>query len=169
MSDLPTLKVLFICTHNRCRSVLCEALTNHWANGVLKAYSAGSAPAGEVYPLTLRALEKHGVNTADLKSQSWDDFSDMAPDVIITVCDSAAQEQCPVWFGEALQLHWPLLDPSKLEGPDEHILGAFETLMLEIQEKILTLLELHKQAQSKTDFAALVRECFETTALEPAD
>lgn len=169
MTNLPPLNVLFICTHNRCRSVLCEALTNHLAQGVLKAYSAGSTPAGEVYPLTLRALEKYGVQTAGLKSQSWDEFSQLDLDMIITVCDSAAQEVCPVWFGKAIQLHWPLLDPSKMIGPDHLIMDAFETLMLEIQEKILTLLELHKQADSKAAFEALVRENFQSSALEPTD
>lgn len=169
MNNVPPLKILFVCTHNRCRSILCEALTNHWAGDVLKAYSAGSEPAGEVFPLTLKALEKHGVKTAGLKSQSWDEFSDAAPDLIVTVCDSAAQEQCPVWFGHQLRLHWPLLDPSKLKGSEDQIMGAFETLMVEIQEKILTLLELRKQASDKSNFIALVRECFANRALEATD
>jgi len=111
------LKVLFICTHNRCRSILAEALTRHIASDVIDVRSAGSQPAGVVFPGSLRYLESQGISTACLSSQSWDEHESFQPDVVITVCDSAAGETCPAWFGQAARVHWGLEDPSKL--PDE--------------------------------------------------
>lgn len=111
------LKVLFICTHNRCRSILAEALTRHIASDVIDVRSAGSQPAGVVFPGSLTYLESQGISTANLSSQSWDEHESFQPDVVITVCDSAAGETCPAWFGQAARVHWGLQDPSKL--PDE--------------------------------------------------
>ena len=86
------MKVLYICTHNRCRSILSEAITNHVAGDVITAKSAGSQPAGEVHPLSLKYLNEAGIPTEGLQSQSWDEFEAFAPDLVITVCDSAAGE-----------------------------------------------------------------------------
>ena len=93
-------KILFVCTHNRCRSVLGEVIANTRHGDVFEAYSAGSAPAGEVHPLTLRYLKARDLPVEGLKSQSWDDFEDEGLDLVITVCDSAANEICPLWMGE---------------------------------------------------------------------
>ena len=93
------MKLLFICTHNRCRSILCEAIANQRAEGVLCAASAGSAPVEAVHPLTLRYLEERGYETAGLMSQSWHDLNAFEPDRVITVCDTAAGEACPLWIG----------------------------------------------------------------------
>ena len=119
------MKILYICTHNRCRSILSEAITNHFASDHIQAKSAGSQPAGEVHPLSLRYLNEAGISTEGLQSQSWDEFEDFKPDVVITVCDSAAGEACPVWFGQSIKMHWGLADPSKLEGTEEEIAAAF--------------------------------------------
>ena len=106
------MKLLFICTHNRCRSILAEAITNHVSDGRIVAVSAGSAPQGEVHPMSLKYLDEHGVSLEGLSSQSWDDYENFSPDAILTLCDSAAQESCPVWFDHSVQVHWGLSDPS---------------------------------------------------------
>lgn len=136
------LKVLYICTHNRCRSILAEAITNHIANGKINARSAGSQPAGEVHPLTIKHLDATGIPTAGLRSQSWDELVDFKPDVIITVCDSAAGEACPVWFGNTLKLHWGLSDPSKLDGTHEEKAQAFRNTIDTITERVYNMLAL---------------------------
>lgn len=134
------MKLLFICTHNRCRSILCEAITNHLAQGRISAYSAGSQPAGEVHPLSLRYLQARGIDTAGLQSQSWDAFEALQPDAVITVCDQAANEACPLWLGDNVKVHWGLPDPSKLEGPQVEIEAAFYRVMDTIDRRIRTLL-----------------------------
>ncbi|MEC9407047.1 MAG: arsenate reductase ArsC [Pseudomonadota bacterium] len=128
------MKLLYICTHNRCRSILSEAVTNHRAGERITARSAGSQPAGEVHPLSLRYLDEAGYPTAGLRSQSWDVFEDFAPDVVITLCDSAAGEACPVWFGQAIKLHWGLEDPSKLEG--DQVADAFRETINRIEARV---------------------------------
>jgi len=136
------MKFLFICTHNRCRSILSEAITNHLAQGKITAYSAGSQPVGEVHPLTIKYLQARGVTTEGLKSQSWDEFEAIEPDVVITVCDSAAKEQCPVWFGNCVKVHWGLPDPSKLDGSEDDIRNAFFSVMDTIENRIRKVLTL---------------------------
>lgn len=137
------MKVLFICTHNRCRSILSEAITNHLANGKVTAYSAGSQPAGQVHPLSLKYLTEKGISTEGLQSQSWDEFEAVEPDIVITVCDSAANEQCPLWFGDTVKVHWGLRDPSKLEGSEEEIRRAFFEVMQAIETRIQKLLTIN--------------------------
>ena len=107
-------KVLYICTHNRCRSILAEALTTEYSSDFLLARSAGSQPAGVVYQGTIDYLSNRGIATGNLASQSWDVHESFAPDIVITVCDSAAGEACPLWMGNTLKVHWGLKDPSKL-------------------------------------------------------
>lgn len=142
------MKILYICTHNRCRSILSEAITNHLAEGLIEAKSAGSQPAGQVHPLSLKYLTEAGIATDGLQSQSWDEFEDFAPDLVITVCDSAAGESCPVWFGKSLKLHWGLEDPSKLSGSDEQIAEAFRHCIDLIKARVLALKDLAGQDQS---------------------
>jgi len=146
------MKLLFICTHNRCRSILCEAITNHLAKGKITAYSAGSQPVGEVHPLSIKYLRSQGISTEGLQSQSWDDFEQVDPDVVITVCDSAANEVCPVWFGDCTRVHWGLPDPSINVGSEEEVQAAFYSLMDSIQNRIeqtLTL-DLNNKNELKT-------------------
>lgn len=136
------MKILYICTHNRCRSILSEAITNHLAAGRIIARSAGSQPAGKVHPLTLRFLSDAGINTQGLRSQSWDDFADFHPDLVITLCDSAAGETCPLWMGNSLKLHWGLSDPSKQQGSEADIAAAFEDVMAQIRARVTAMLDL---------------------------
>lgn len=148
------MKILYICTHNRCRSVLSEAITNHLSDGKIQAFSAGSQPVGEVHPLSLKYLAEKGVSIDGLSSQSWDEFEVQQPDIVVTVCDNAANEVCPVWFGDTVKVHWGLPDPSKLKGSDEEIKQAFLTVMDTIEQRVQTLLKL--------DFAGLSKQELQT-------
>lgn len=139
------MKILYICTHNRCRSILSEAITNAIAGNVIMAKSAGSQPVGEVHPLSLVYLAEAGIATEGLQSQSWHDFEDFAPDVVVTVCDSAAGESCPLWFGDTLKVHWGLSDPSKIEGSDEEKAQAFRACIAEITARVNQLVAIAKQ------------------------
>ena len=140
------MKILYICTHNRCRSILSEAVTNHRAGEHITAHSAGSQPAGAVHPLSLRYLDEAGYPIAGLRSQSWDEFEDFAPDVVITLCDSAAGEACPVWFGQAIKLHWGLSDPSKLEP--EQAADAFRQTIAQIEARVDALTRIARTDRS---------------------
>ena len=149
------MKILYICTHNRCRSILSEAVTQHLGQGLLEARSAGSQPAGAVHPLSLVYLAEAGIETAELQSQSWDDFADFAPDVVITVCDSAAAETCPLWFDKTLVLHWGLADPSKLTGTDEELAAAFRHTISLITNRVESLLTVARLAPQQWTAALL--------------
>jgi arsenate reductase len=124
---------------------LSEAITNHVAGDVITAKSAGSQPAGEVHPLSLKYLNEAGVLTEGLKSQSWDEFEAFAPDLVITVCDSAAGESCPVWFGKSVKVHWGLSDPSKLTGNEEDIARAFNDTIAQISARVTDLKTIAEQ------------------------
>lgn len=117
-------------------------LKGKMARGEITAYSAGSQPAGEVHPLSIKYLNERGISTEGLKSQSWDDFAANQPDVVITVCDSAAKEQCPVWFGNCVKVHWGLPDPSKLQGYEDEIKKAFFSVMDTIEKRVQRMLAL---------------------------
>lgn len=150
------MKILYVCTHNRCRSILSEAITNHLAKGKLQAFSAGSQPVGEVHPLSLKYLAEKGISIDGLKSQSWDEFEEIEPDIVVTVCDSAAAEVCPVYFGDTIKIHWSLPDPSKLQGSELQIRGAFYDVMSTIEKRVKKLLELDLDTLSKAERQALL-------------
>lgn len=141
------MKVLFLCTHNSCRSILSEALFNHLAPKGWEAYSAGSFPSGEVNPLTLAALTRAGVSTAGLRSKSSDEFETLEPDIVITVCDKAAGEACPLYLGRAVRAHWGLNDPSELARGTSalsagQVEAAFDECMSIIRKRINAMLAL---------------------------
>jgi len=145
------MKILYICTHNRCRSILSEAITSQLAAGVIEAKSAGSQPVGEVHPLSLKYLQQEGYKTDGLQSQSWDEFEDFEPDLVITVCDSAAGETCPLYFGKSTKVHWGLADPSKLQGTDQEKEQAFLACMTEIARRVNELKHIAEQGLSADD------------------
>lgn len=123
-----TCKVLFLCTGNSARSIIAECLLNHYGQGRLVGYSAGSDPRGEVHPLALELLLRRGHSTEGLRSKSWDEFeSENAPvmDFVFTVCDNAANEPCPVWPGRPVTAHWGLEDPAAVEGTEAQRREAF--------------------------------------------
>jgi arsenate reductase len=147
-----TTHVLILCTHNSARSVLAEGMLNHLAGKLgkdLRAHSAGSAPSGRVNPFALEALRGAGVDTGGLRSKSWDEFSRTgAPplSIVITVCDQAAAETCPVLVGgaggEPVKVHWGYPDPSNAEGGDEARRRTFELTRQAIGYRMLQLLAL---------------------------
>lgn len=137
------MKLLFICTHNRCRSILCESIANHLSEGRITVCSAGSEPAGEVHPLTIRFLQERGFPTEGLRSKSWDELESFDPTVVITVCDSAARETCPAWVGACPKVHWGLQDPSKLKGAEDEIRSAFYAVMDTIEFRVRKLLAMN--------------------------
>jgi len=150
------MKILYICTHNRCRSILSEAITNHFAQGKLQAFSAGSQPAGEVHPLSIQYLSEKGILTDGLTSQSWDDYALESVDVVITVCNSAAAETCPIWLGNTLKVHWGLVDPSQLEGSETDIRNAFYSVMETIEQRVQRLLALNIESLPITERQSLL-------------
>ncbi len=150
--------LLFVCTHNRCRSIIAEAVTRDMAGSFLTVASAGSSPVGEVHPLTLKYLEEAGVSTDGLSSQGWSDVGEPVPDVVITVCDRAAGEACPLWLGPAEKVHWGLVDPSAEEGGEHAQRAAFEQTIELLQQRIRTLLADPTALTSATTLAARMRE-----------
>jgi arsenate reductase len=137
--------VLFLCTGNSARSILAETYLNAAGNGKFQAFSAGSRPTGRVNPYALELLGANGLSTADLRSKSWDEFARPgAPrmDIIITVCDQAAGEACPVWPGEPISAHWGIEDPAAVEGSDEIKRAAFKTAFVTLQKRITLLVSL---------------------------
>jgi arsenate reductase len=121
-------EVLFLCTGNSARSILAESILNRLGHGHFRAYSAGSIPTGKVNPYALRLLDRLGYPTVGLRSKSWDEFAaDGAPefDFIITVCDNAAGEVCPIWPGKPMRTHWGIPDPASAEGNDAQVALAF--------------------------------------------
>ncbi len=119
------MNVLFLCTGNSCRSVLSEGTFNHFAPAGLRAISAGSQPAGQLHPRAVATLHRKGISTEGYYSKSWDDLP-VTPDIVVTVCGSAAGETCPAYLGPVLRTHWGLDDPSHVVGSDAEIEAAFE-------------------------------------------
>jgi arsenate reductase len=131
--------VLFLCTGNSARSIIAEALINHWGRGRFRGFSAGSHPKGEVNPLALDALKRHHLPTTGLRSKSWDEFAAPgAPPLhfVFTVCDRAAKEACPFWPGQPMTAHWGVEDPAVVEGNEEQKLRAFAKTFRELDARI---------------------------------
>jgi arsenate reductase len=160
--------VLILCTHNSARSVLAEGMLKHWANKLgrdVQAHSAGSAPSGRINPFALEALHNAGLDTAGTRSKSWDEFSAAgAPPlaIVITVCDSAAAETCPVFFGgaggEPVKVHWGYPDPSNAEGGEEGKRRAFELTRQAIGYRMLQLLALPIESMDRKALRAALED-----------
>jgi len=141
-----TTNILILCTHNSARSVLGEAMLNHWARKLgkdVRAFSAGSAPSGRLNPHAVDVLSAAGVDTVACRSKSWDEFTATdapAMRIVITVCDSAAAEQCPYWPGSPVKVHWGYPDPSNAAEADRR--HAFELTRQAIGYRMLQLLQL---------------------------
>ena len=150
-----TTNVLILCTHNSARSVLSEGMLNHLARKLgkdVRAFSAGSAPSGRINPYALDALSSAGVSTEGYRSKSWDEFTEPgAPEmrIVITVCDSAAAEQCPYWPGGPVKVHWGYPDPSNAPEADKK--RAFEITRQAIAYRMLQLLQLPLDTMSNGD------------------
>ena len=159
----PPLNVLFLCTHNSARSILAEALLNDMGNSRFRAYSAGSSPLEnqQPNPLGLKVLQGAGISTEGLRSKSWDEFA--APDapqmdLIITVCDNAAGEVCPIWPGHPATAHWGYADPSEGDGTDEQKLEAFRQTLHAIKRRLELLVSLPEEKLGKAVLQTTARQ-----------
>ena len=143
--DQHVYNVLFLCTGNSARSILAEALLNHWGAGRFRAFSAGSHPTGRVNPLALELLAHMKIPAAAALSKSWDEFS--APggvefDFVITVCDKAAGEVCPIWPGQPMTAHWGVDDPAAVAGSDVEKMLAFRDSFRALEHRIRIFVNL---------------------------
>ncbi|MCB1891240.1 MAG: arsenate reductase ArsC [Rhodocyclaceae bacterium] len=153
--------ILILCTGNSARSILAEALFNALGTGRVRAYSAGSRPAGKVNPHALELLEAQGLDTAGLRSKSWDEFA--APDapsldLVVTVCGNAASETCPVWPGNFLRAHWGIDDPAAATGSEADIRAAFMKAYALLAERILTFLSLSFETMERSELQQCLDE-----------
>jgi len=134
--------VLFLCTGNSARSIMAEAILNHLAPDRFRAFSAGSFPRGQVHPLALETIAAHGLPTGGYRSKSWNEFAaaDAPPmNVVITVCDQAAGEVCPVWPGDPVTVHWGIPDPAAVTGTIDDQRRAFRAAFVELKRLIESL------------------------------
>lgn len=155
-----TTNILILCTHNSARSVLSEGMLNHWARELgtdVRAFSAGSAPSGRINPMAIEVLQSAGIDTSGYRSKSWNEFTgDAAPTmrVVITVCDSAAQETCPYWPGSPVQVHWGYPDPSNLGTNEAEKRAAFEATRQAIDERMHRLAKVPFDTLNDTQLRA---------------
>jgi arsenate reductase len=160
------MNILFLCTGNSCRSVLSEATFNHLAPAGLKAISAGSQPAGQLHPRAVALLRRKGISTEGYYSKSWNDLP-LTPDVVVTVCGSAAGETCPAYLGPVLRTHWGVDDPGHVIGTEEEIEAAFEHTYRIIRARIEAFLAL-PLARLASDKAAFKLELDRIGAVDAA-
>jgi arsenate reductase (thioredoxin) len=164
-----TYNVLFLCTGNSARSILAEAILSKEAPGLFRAFSAGSYPKGEVHPAALDLLHELNLPTEELRSKSWDEFAaEGAPqiDLVITVCDNAAGETCPVWPGKPIIAHWGIEDPAAVEGESQRL--AFWNAYQQLQRRIQLLLALPLESIDEMTLANRLHQIGKTDDAEPA-
>lgn len=140
-----TMRVLVLCTGNSCRSVMGEALFNHFGKGEIEAFSAGSNPAGYVHPKSIETLQRHGIDPGKPSSKSWDEFEGQSFDLVVTVCDAAAAESCPIFLGAARKLHWSTPDPAKATGTEAEIDAAFDNAFEQLKENITDFMDARQR------------------------
>lgn len=132
-------KILVLCTGNSCRSIMFEAAINHYAGDKFEAFSAGSFPIGYVHRAAIKTLENHQIPTEGVRSKSWDEFKDKSFDLVITVCDNAANESCPLFLGNFIKVHLGLEDPAKFVGNNAEIEAEFERVFSIIEKRVKAL------------------------------
>jgi arsenate reductase len=160
-----TFNVLFLCTGNSARSIIAEAVLNHLGKERFRAYSAGSFPKGDVHPMSLALLKSTGLPTAGLRSKSWDEFAKPdAPkmDFIVTVCDQAAGEVCPIWPGKPVTAHWGLPDPAAVEGSEGVRREAFRIVLNAMQHRIKLFISLPVETLDRMALKGKVDEIGQT-------
>jgi arsenate reductase (thioredoxin) len=156
-----TYNVLFLCTGNSARSILAETILNAKGKGKFKAFSAGSYPTGKVNPFAIELLNQRHYPTAGLRSKNWNEFA--APgaptlDFVVTVCDNAAGEICPVWPGQPISAHWGVEDPAAVEGTDEEKRKAFLRAFTVLQRRISLFVSLQLDQIDKLSLQSNLRE-----------
>lgn len=147
------LNILVICTGNSCRSIIGEAIFNHLGQGRIKTFSAGSKPKGRVNAEALDLLKRHGLNTEGLSSKSWHSLSKQTFDIIVTVCDNAANEICPAYLTSALRIHWTTIEPSHVMGRNKERLIAFENTYNTFEQRIIKMLALPLEKANNNELA----------------
>ncbi|HEY0661939.1 MAG TPA: arsenate reductase ArsC [Lysobacter sp.] len=160
--------VLFVCTGNSARSQMAEALANSLGKGRVRAFSAGSHPAGRVQPMALQVMADAGLDVSVLRSKSWAEFAQPgAPemDLVITVCDRAGGESCPVWPGQPITAHWSIPDPVGVTGTPEQVHKAFLNTLLLLQQRISLLLSLRMEGLDRLAAETRLRQISETPAI----
>lgn len=153
--------VLFLCTGNSARSIIAEAILNNIDRAQFRAFSAGSQPAGRVNPHTIALLERLGYNTSGLRSKSWSEFAKPgAPriDFVITVCDTAAGEACPVWPGRPMTAHWGISDPAAAKGSPAEIAKAFDAAYRMLHQRIAAFVALPLVTLDPAELRAKLRD-----------
>lgn len=136
------MNILFLCTANSCRSILAEAVFNHLAPVSMRAVSAGSNPCGWVHPQSLKSLARAGIDQAGLYSKSQEVHAKLQPDVVITLCDNAANVPCPAYFDQAFKAHWGLADPAAQQGTEEEVNAVFDQTVQVIRARVERFLQL---------------------------
>jgi arsenate reductase len=155
------LEILVLCTGNSARSILAEVLFNREGRGRVRAYSAGSHPKGEPHPFAIELLKQHGFETSGLRSKSWSEFAvETAPrfDIVITVCDAAAGESCPLWPGSPVKGHWGIADPAAAHVTTEKMRAAFEAAYRQLSVRIAALLKLPLEQMDRASLSAALRD-----------
>jgi protein-tyrosine-phosphatase len=156
-----TYNVLFLCTGNSARSILAESVLNRLGRGRFKAFSAGSHPKGQVHPYALELLKRHDYPVHELRSKGWEEFARPgapALDFVITVCDNAAGEACPIWPGQPMTAHWGLPDPAAVEGKEAQRRLAFADTLRMLNNRIGVFVSLPIGALDRLSLQKRVRE-----------
>ena len=162
--------VLFLCTGNSARSILAEALVNHWGAGRFRGHSAGSFPKGQVHPFALDLLRSLGMPTEGMRSKSWDEFARAdAPrmDFVITVCDQAAGETCPIWPGQPVTGHWGVFDPAAIDGPEHVRRQAFRDAFHVLESRIRIFTSLRPDSLDHLSLKRRVAEIAQVGTEQP--
>jgi len=161
--------VLFLCTGNSARSIIAESVLNHCGKGRYRAFSAGSFPSGTVNPLVLEFLAQQGLSTQGARSKSWDEFaspSDVKLDFVITVCDDAAGEVCPVWPGQPITAHWGVEDPARFMDAPEKAKKVIHDVFHILNRRIQLFVNLPASSLDRLALTAAVRDIGETKQTE---
>jgi arsenate reductase len=142
--------VLFLCTGNSCRSIMAEGILNHHGKGKFRAFSAGSFPNGKVHPMSLATLQRHGIQSLGYESKSWDVFKNLVDlDIVITVCDNAAGEICPIFPGAPVKAHWGAPDPAHFQGTPAEIEAEFDRVFGILERRVQALAALPLEGMDK--------------------
>ena len=145
------LKILFLCTGNSCRSIMAEAILNHYGKDRFHAISAGSFPTGEVNSWSLQTIHRHALPIIGYRSKSWDEFINQPIDIVITVCDQAGEETCPIFPGSPIKAHWSTPDPAHFKGCDILRTAEFERVFSILKQRIQAMLRLPLETMARNE------------------
>lgn len=152
------LNILILCTGNSCRSIMAEGLLHHHGKGKFQAFSAGSNPTGKVHPVSLKTLKAKGISTDGFYSKSWDELEGQHIDIVITVCDNAAGESCPVFLGKFMKVHWGVEDPAHFKGSETKIEAEFKRVCDILERRVKALCQLDIEHLSKDELQQKLNE-----------